>query len=69
MENLKDQLAAQVVKTRQVKPEFMQEVDRLIAEARDAGLEARAIKTGQTAPDFQLPDAHGQAVALKDLLQ
>jgi peroxiredoxin len=69
MENLKDQLAAQVTKTRQMKPEFMQEVDKLIAVARQEGKGAQAIKVGQTAPNFQLPDAHGRPVALADLLQ
>ncbi|MGZ0654122.1 peroxiredoxin-like family protein [Coraliomargarita sp. W4R53] len=69
MENLKDQLAAQVTKTRQMKPEFMQEVDQLIAVARKEGKGAQAIAVGQAAPKFQLPDAHGNLIALTDLLQ
>lgn len=68
MQNLKDQLAAQVTKTRQSKPEFMQEVDLLIAQARDAGLDSQAIAIGQAAPKFRLPDAHSQDVELADLL-
>lgn len=69
MDNLLDQLTAQAAKTRQSKPEFMQEVDVLIASARESGLGAHSLAIGQQAPDFNLPDAHGDSVSLSKLLQ
>jgi peroxiredoxin len=67
MKNLKDLLAAQVAKTRQMKPEFMKEVDELIAAANKSDLSAQAIAIGQVAPEIQLPDAHGKNKTLTDL--
>ncbi|WPJ96310.1 peroxiredoxin-like family protein [Coraliomargarita algicola] len=69
MNNLYDQLAAQAAKTRQMKPEFMQKVDALIASARESGEGAHALAVGQRAPEFSLPDAHGAPVSLSKLLQ
>ncbi|MDQ8195344.1 peroxiredoxin-like family protein [Coraliomargarita sp. SDUM461004] len=69
MPNLKDQLAAQVAKTRQIKPEFMLEVDKLIVAARETGVGAQAIAIGQPAPEFNLQDAHNHPVALNSLVR
>lgn len=69
MENLLDQLAAQVAKTRQMKPAFMQEVDALIVSARESGEGAHSLAIGQRAPEINLPDAQGEPVVLSELLQ
>ncbi|GAA5506026.1 peroxiredoxin-like family protein [Novipirellula caenicola] len=68
MTTLKQQTDAQFAKTRQAKPGFAQEIDTLLAKARDFQEGGEAIAVGQPAPAFALPDAHGKTVALSDLL-
>ena len=39
-----------------------------VAELSASGIAGRSLQAGQTAPDFALPNAHGQIVTLPDLL-
>jgi len=49
-------------------PEAAQAMAGQIARLRASGAGAAAPKAGDTAPDFILPDAHGNAVALRAIL-
>lgn len=69
MTSLKEQTDAQIEKTRQVKPEFMQKLDDIIASARKFEQGGSAISIGQQALGFQLPNAGGDSVILSDLLK
>lgn len=68
MKSLQQQTDDQMAKTRQANPEFMQAVDDLMATARKFEEGGAAIAIGQRAPDFELPDARGEAVTLSGLL-
>lgn len=67
MKSLQQQTNAQIEKTRLAKPEFMQAIDDLMATARKFEEGGAAIAIGQRAPDFELPDARGEAVSLSGL--
>ena len=69
MTTLKTQTDAKVNAGRQANPEFMKSVDDIIAQAKTFKEGANAIKIEQTAPDFELPDAQGNAVSLANLLK
>jgi len=49
-------------------PERLQANAQAISDLVESGLSGSASKTGDVAPDFALPDTHGQVVALKTLL-
>ncbi|GHC51159.1 peroxiredoxin-like family protein [Roseibacillus persicicus] len=66
--SLRQQTDAQIEKTRQAKPEFMQAVDALMESAREFQEGKKAIGVGDTAPDFELPNANGEPVSLSKLL-
>ncbi len=44
-------------------------MNRSTQELKDSGIEQRALKTGDTVPDFELPNQHGQRRRLSELLQ
>ncbi|MCM2374890.1 peroxiredoxin-like family protein, partial [Aporhodopirellula aestuarii] len=69
MTSLKDQTDAQIEKTRQAKPDFMNSVDELLAAAKDFEQGGSATTVGETAPTFELPNAQGKIVSLADLLK
>ncbi|MDQ8183466.1 peroxiredoxin-like family protein [Pelagicoccus sp. SDUM812005] len=69
MTSLRQQTEAQIEKTRQAKPEFMQAIDDIMATARSFAEGKEALETGQKAPDFSLPDAAGNTVSLSQLLK
>ena len=48
--------------------ENMKILDADIARVNSSGLPEQALQTGQTAPDFTLPDAYGKQVSLSGLL-
>lgn len=68
MENLKKQTDAKIAAGRQANPDFMRGVDEVIDQARAFQQGSDAIKIGQTAPGFELPDAAGESISLDDLL-
>jgi hypothetical protein len=51
-----------------IPPEARAVMERSIEELRASGIMGRVVKVGQPAPDFTLPNAAGQPVALKGLL-
>lgn len=69
MTSLKDKTDAQIERTRQAKPEFMQKIDDIIIEARKFEQGGSAIVVGQKAPDFELNNAQGNKVLLSALLE
>lgn len=50
-----------------VPPEINERIDRMVAELRERDA-VPGIAVGEPAPDFTLPDAHGNAVTLSDRL-
>jgi peroxiredoxin len=50
-------------------PELLADLRKSIDEVRRSGIANRALTAGDTAPEFTLPNAHGRAVALTDLLR
>lgn len=50
-----------------VPPEINERIDQMVAELRDRHM-VPGIEVGQQAPDFTLPDAHGNPVRLSDRL-
>jgi hypothetical protein len=69
MTSLKQQTDAQIEKTRQAKPEFMQSVDDLLAKAEEFQEGGNATAVGEKAPGFELPNAQGETVSLASLLE
>ena len=69
MKSLKEQTDAKIASGRLAKPEFMKGVDEVIEEAKAFEKGANAIKIGQKAPDFKLPNPEGELIALNNLLE
>lgn len=68
MENLKTQTEAKIAAGRQANPEFMKGVDDIIDKAKAFQQGDDAIKIGQKAPSFELPNALGKSISLNALL-
>ena len=51
-----------------IPPETRAIMQRSIEDLRASGIMNRIARVGQTAPDFTLPNASGQSVALEELL-
>jgi peroxiredoxin len=68
MKTLKEQTDAKIEAGRQANPKFMNGVDAAIQNAKEFEQGANALKVGQQASDFELPNQEGKAVALKDLV-
>jgi peroxiredoxin len=68
MNTLKQQTEAKVAGGRKAKPEFMQTVDELLAKEAEYKKGANALKLGQQAVNFALPNQKGESVSLADLL-
>lgn len=68
MKTLKEQTDAKIAAGRKAKPEFMKGVDDAIAKAKSFQEGADAIKVGQKAPSFELPNPEGKNILLENLL-
>ena len=51
-----------------IPPEARAVMERSVADLRASGIMSRVAKVGQPAPDFTLPNAEGQPVALRELV-
>ncbi|MFT6247030.1 MAG: peroxiredoxin [Cognaticolwellia sp.] len=69
MTSLKQQTIAKVAAGRQANPEFMKEVDEIIAKAKVFQQGSEALKLGETATNFVLPNQHGKSISLDALLE
>lgn len=68
MSSLKKQTEAKIAETRKMNPDFMKNVDEVIAQAKGFQQGDDAIEVGQLAPKFTLPNAEGQSTSLVDWL-
>ena len=68
MQKLREQTDAKIAFGRKKNPEFMKGVDDIINEAKAFEKGKNAIKIGEKAPDFILPNPLGKDVQLSDLL-
>ncbi|WP_437373332.1 peroxiredoxin-like family protein [Maribacter litoralis] len=68
MQKLREQTDAKIAFGRKKNPEFMKGVDDIINEAKAFEKGKNAIKIGEKAPDFKLPNPLGKDVQLSDLL-
>ena len=69
MKSLKEQTEAKIAAGRSAKPEFMKGVDDVINEAKAFEQGKNAIKVGQKAPTFELPNPVGKLMSLDALLE
>ncbi|WP_299320819.1 peroxiredoxin-like family protein [uncultured Maribacter sp.] len=69
MKSLKEQTDAKIAAGRSAKPEFMKGVDDVINEAKAFERGNNAIKIGQEAPKFELPNPIGKMISLDSLLE
>jgi peroxiredoxin len=67
--SLRDQLDEQWRRTRERSPEIRKAYEALVADLGRSGLVERALKSGDTMPEFELPDSAGKLVASRELLQ
>ena len=69
MKTLKEQTDAKIAAGRQAKPQFMQGVDEIIKKAKAFKEGEHAIKVGEKAPLFELPNPNSKLIALHTLLE
>ncbi|HAI44237.1 MAG TPA: redoxin [Maribacter sp.] len=69
MQKLREQTDAKIAFGRQKNPEFMKGVDEIIEEAKAFEKGKNALKVGEQAQDFKLPDALGNQTKLSGLLE
>ncbi|MBP1841732.1 peroxiredoxin-like family protein [Formosa algae] len=69
MKNLREQTEAKIAEGRLKNPDFMKGVDAAIEEAKSFEQGDNAIKVGEKAPRFKLPNARGKSVSLDNLLE
>lgn len=69
MGKLKDKTDAKIAAGRAAKPEFMQGVDEVINKAKAFEEGKNAIKVGEKAPDFELPNANNNITSLATFLE
>lgn len=68
MKTLKEQTDAKIEAGRQANPKFMNGVDAAIQNAKEFEQGAKALKVGQQAIAFELPNQEGKLVSLKNLI-
>jgi len=69
MKTLKEQTDAKIAAGRNAKPEFMQDVDAVIEKAKAFEEGKDALKIGDEAIGFELPNPKGQLISLSGLLK
>ncbi|WP_452226993.1 peroxiredoxin-like family protein [Lacinutrix cladophorae] len=69
MKTLKEQTDAKIAAGRNAKPEFMKGVDTIIEKAKAFQEGKNAIKVGEKAPDFILPNPVGKSISLHTILK
>ncbi|SHF26501.1 Peroxiredoxin [Arenibacter palladensis] len=69
MKKLKELTDAKIAAGRQANPEFMKGVDDIIKQEKAFEKGKNAIKIGQKAPSFELPDPEGKSISLNSLLE
>jgi len=69
MQKLREQTDAKIAFGRQKNPEFMKGVDEIIEEAKAFEKGKNALKVGEQAPNFELPDALNNQIKLSGLLE
>lgn len=68
MKKLKELTDAKIESGRQANPEFMSSVDDIIKKEKEFEQGKNALKIGQKAPNFELPNPEGKPISLKQLL-
>jgi peroxiredoxin len=68
MKTLKEQTDAKIQAGRAANPDFMKNVDEIIAKAKKFQQGDKAIELGKIAPDFVLPNPKGILISLTNLL-
>jgi peroxiredoxin len=68
MKYLKELTDAKIESGRQANPEFMKGVDEIINQAKAFQQGSDAIKIGQKAPNFELPNSEGKSISLDSLI-
>jgi len=69
MKKLKELTDAKIESGRQANPAFMNSVDKIIKKEKEFQRGENAIKIGQQAPGFELPNAEGKSISLAALLE
>ncbi|MCL7764611.1 AhpC/TSA family protein [Polaribacter sp. Z014] len=69
MKNLRAQTDAKIAAGRKNNPDFMQGVDAIITKAKAFEEGKNALKVGEKAPSFELPNAEGKLISLDSLLE
>ena len=69
MKNLRAQTDAKIAAGRKNNPNFMKGIDEIIAKAKDFEEGKNALKVGEKAPSFELPNAEGNLISLDVLLE
>jgi peroxiredoxin len=68
MKNLKAQTIAKIEESRQANPQFMKNVEEILAQEKVFQRGGNATEIGQQAPSFELPNPDGKLNSLTDLL-
>lgn len=69
MKNLREQTDAKIAAGRKVNPDFMKGVDEIIEKAKAFKEGENALKVGEKAPNFTLPNPEGKLLSLDTLLE
>lgn len=69
MKSLKKQTDAKIEMGRQANPNFMKSVDDVVTQAKAFQQGNNAIRLGQKAPNFRLPDAENNLISFDDVLK
>lgn len=69
MKSLKEQTEAKIAAGRQKNPDFMKGVDAIISKAKAFEQGSDALKIGEQAPNFELPNPEGTLISLNNLLE